>query len=423
MGPKTRTITEWSLADDDFDTAMGPATSQELENGAGDVQLDDAGQAAEMATGKAFEETHGAKTESSRDRQVKPNKVYIGGLPDHTRPEDLQNCFGKIGNIVTIELKLGYGFVEFESREAAEESVARYHEGYFMGNKIRVEPSHSRGRTFKRSEDPGACFKCGEGGHWARECPRPNTQSRGGPMYEPSSHDRGHAPREYHHHSSRDGHSYRDDFPRHRGSRDDRHYDTPSAPPAAREHRRALTPPPRERREDPAPRREYEDYRMQSPPPPQPASRYERTRHPGSDRDYPASGVPPERDSYDRYDRRPAHSEDKSVPYPAHGGRPRTPPGPPPSWRDDHDKAPRGHHQTQETRRRAATPPPPYPGANANGSRTRRRSLSPTPRFDSRYGGPTHSDGERYSGPPRESTRVRDYHRSNRGEDSGHRRS
>ncbi|KAH0838659.1 hypothetical protein J3R83DRAFT_6984 [Lanmaoa asiatica] len=74
-----------------------------------------------------------------------PNKVYIGGLPDHTRPEDLQNCFGKIGNIATIELKwgLGYGFVEFDTREAAEESVARYHEGYFMGNKIRVEPSHS----------------------------------------------------------------------------------------------------------------------------------------------------------------------------------------------------------------------------------------------------------------------------------------
>lgn len=76
MGPKTRTATEWSLADDDFDTAMGPATTQEIENGAGDIQLDDGGQAAEMATGKAFEETHGAKTESSRDRQVKVLRSY-----------------------------------------------------------------------------------------------------------------------------------------------------------------------------------------------------------------------------------------------------------------------------------------------------------------------------------------------------------
>lgn len=60
---------------------------------------------------------------------LQPNKVYIGGLPDNTRQEDLQSCFGKIGRIVNIELKyvitflyisrlsltilfrVGYGFV------------------------------------------------------------------------------------------------------------------------------------------------------------------------------------------------------------------------------------------------------------------------------------------------------------------------
>ena len=36
---------------------------------------------------------------------VQPNKVYIGGLPEHTRKEDLQSCFGKLGTIVNIELK------------------------------------------------------------------------------------------------------------------------------------------------------------------------------------------------------------------------------------------------------------------------------------------------------------------------------
>ena len=57
---------------------------------------------------------------------------------------------------------------EFDSREAAEESVAKYHEGFFMGNKIRVEMSHGGGRTAKYNGDPGACFKCGMTGHWAR---------------------------------------------------------------------------------------------------------------------------------------------------------------------------------------------------------------------------------------------------------------
>lgn len=75
MGPNTRT-TDWSLADDDFDIAMGPATTHEIENGVGDVQLDDAGRAAEMATGKAFEETRGAKMESTRERQVKVLRSY-----------------------------------------------------------------------------------------------------------------------------------------------------------------------------------------------------------------------------------------------------------------------------------------------------------------------------------------------------------
>lgn len=63
--------------------------------------------------------------------------------------------------------RVGFGFVEFDTREAAEESVAKYHEGYFMGNKIKVELSHGGGRT-KFSGDPGACFKCGQVGHWAR---------------------------------------------------------------------------------------------------------------------------------------------------------------------------------------------------------------------------------------------------------------
>jgi hypothetical protein len=61
------------------------------------------------------------------------------------------------------------GYQEFDTPEAAEESVSKYHEGYFMGNKIRVELSHGGGRFAKFSGgEPGACFKCGQQGHWAR---------------------------------------------------------------------------------------------------------------------------------------------------------------------------------------------------------------------------------------------------------------
>lgn len=73
MGPNTHN-TEWSLADDDLDTAMGPATTHEIENGAADVQLDDPGHPSEMATSR---ETHDTKTEEpTRDRQVKVLRSY-----------------------------------------------------------------------------------------------------------------------------------------------------------------------------------------------------------------------------------------------------------------------------------------------------------------------------------------------------------
>ncbi|KZT52952.1 RNA-binding domain-containing protein [Calocera cornea HHB12733] len=88
-------------------------------------------------------------------REAKPNKVYIGGLPETTRQEDLQNCFGKLGNVVNIELKLGYGFVEFDNVTAAEEAVAKYNEGFFMGSKIKVELSHGGGRTSKECPTGG----------------------------------------------------------------------------------------------------------------------------------------------------------------------------------------------------------------------------------------------------------------------------
>lgn len=38
-------------------------------------------------------------------------KIYIGGLPDSTRYEDLEDCFGQLGEVINIELKKGYGFV------------------------------------------------------------------------------------------------------------------------------------------------------------------------------------------------------------------------------------------------------------------------------------------------------------------------
>ncbi|KAG8683947.1 hypothetical protein FRC08_013984 [Ceratobasidium sp. 394] len=331
------------------------------------------------------------------EKQIKPNKVYIGGLPEQTRQEDLQACFGKIGTIVSIELKLGYGFVEFDSRDAAEESVAKYHEGYFMGNKIRVELSHGGGRTAKYVGEPGACFKCGHHGHWARECPnhampgyRKNDdgryQDRKEYGYQPASY-----PREYP--------GYREEYARYTASRD-RYLDYyPPAPPVrdyrgpsstARETRDPYaSQPPRSARDEeyrrlaPAPYRDdraayYAHYESMPPPP----------------RDYPprSYGSAPERS-------RP--------PYPGY------PPSAPPVRRDDYDRASGRDY-----------PPPPveYRSSHPSHPTYRRRSTSPGHRYapDQRYASGYSGYPSSYSGQPMPSSSGRSGPPGSRRETSGY---
>ncbi|KAF8167831.1 hypothetical protein B0H34DRAFT_683224 [Crassisporium funariophilum] len=367
------------------DQTMGPAGNGQPITGAS-LPVDDRGTGQDPENPDYPHGSSVSENEAFREKQVKPNKVYIGGLPEHTRQEDLQSCFGKIGSIVNIELKVGYGFVEFDSREAAEESVAKYHEGYFMGNKIRVELSHGGGRTAKYAGDPGACFKCGQLGHWARECPNNASVPPRRQHYEAPLIDRIQQ-RDYHGHSSRGPPPPRDDFPPQRLPPRDGRYDYPAPAGAVRDYRRP--PSPREYRDYAPPLppigargREYDDYRRGPPPP-----AVERDRFPPPPMDfrgrYPPAGEAPYRYNappppvYERYDRRP--NDKYSSPYPPPpGARPRTPP----RVREDYDRIPPRDYP--DYRGRPVTPPrypPEYPrvGNDSPAGRYRRRSASPHP--------------------------------------------
>ncbi|KAA1468465.1 hypothetical protein DENSPDRAFT_833759 [Dentipellis sp. KUC8613] len=430
---------KWTNLEDQQPDSMGPAGDISANNGA--PVSDDRERAGNDSGNPEYARSSGPGDGVSgksgppayREKQIKPNKVYIGGLPENTRQEDLQNCFGKIGNIINIELKVGYGFVEFDSREAAEESVAKYNEGFFMGNKIRVEISRGGGRYAKYSGDPGACFKCGQMGHWARECGNHSVQSdrRSAPGGDQPLIDRIQPPRDYAPpHPPRD-YSYRDDYPPGRYPPRDSRYSYDYPPP-----RRPVSPP-RDYRDYPPPpprRGEPDDYRMRGPPPPPPPPRYESRAGyyppedlPGYARGYPA---PPPRD-YDRYDRR-APPGDRYA-YHAPPPRARTPPpaAPPSRARDDFERPatrdyPPPPPPPSDFRGRPVTPPPAryadYPPRNgAPEGRYRRRSQSPPPRT-STAAYEAYPPAAGYSAPPKGSSR--DYPRGGRDAElsSGYRR-
>ncbi|KAI8073897.1 hypothetical protein BC940DRAFT_289467 [Gongronella butleri] len=67
------------------------------------------------------------------------SRVYIGRLPRDTRQSDLERLFRKLGDIREVNLKSGFGFVEFKSSRDARDAVYEYDGSKFLGERIIVE--------------------------------------------------------------------------------------------------------------------------------------------------------------------------------------------------------------------------------------------------------------------------------------------
>lgn len=90
------------------------------------------------------------------------NRLFVGGLPWATTPEDLATAFSECGTVVDsfiVRDKMtgrsrGFGFVTMETDEQAQAAIARWNEQDFGGRKLMVnvaQPREENGGGERRS--------------------------------------------------------------------------------------------------------------------------------------------------------------------------------------------------------------------------------------------------------------------------------
>ena len=102
-------------------------------------------------------------------------KVFIGNLPDRAKGEDVEDFFYKFGRIREINLKSGFGFVEFEDRRDAEDAVYERDGARLVGEKVTVELAGREKRSRSRSRGRNSHVTS----HWDRRSPQRSRQARG----------------------------------------------------------------------------------------------------------------------------------------------------------------------------------------------------------------------------------------------------